>query len=233
MNGQTTRSSGKHPNRNDDIRLSSNTRMGASEEAQFEAELIEAAPFLRSFARALSHNADTAEDLVQDAMLRAWRARDSYKPGTNLKAWLCIILRNKFYSDGRRAWRQMAWDQGAAERVSAGDPQQASVIDLSDTIDALEFIPALQREALTLIGAGGFSYREAAVICNCEPAALKTRVSRARKALASVLEGKKPLPKIRHSSGREAIEHLMTELARLALGAGKVGLQAAQSAAIS
>ena len=209
------------------------SEIGQIEDAQFEADLLELAPFLRSFARSLTRNTDAAEDLVQDAMLRAWRARRSYKPGTNLKAWLCIILRNKFYSDGRRTWRQVSWDQGAAERISAGDPEQVSLVDLSDTVDALELMPAHQREALTLIGAGGFSYREAAVICNCEPSALKTRVSRARKALTSLLEGRKAFPKMRHSRSREATEQLMAELARLALGAGKVGLHAAQSAAIA
>jgi RNA polymerase sigma-70 factor (ECF subfamily) len=216
-----------------DIRSLPNSQIGRIEEAQFEADLLELAPFLRSFARSLSRNTDAAEDLVQDTMLRAWRARDSYKPGTNLKAWLCMILRSKFYTDRRRAWRQVSWDQEAAERISAGNPQQVSVVDLSDTVDALESIPAHQREALTLIGAGGFSYREAAVICDCDPGTLKSRVTRARKALTSLLEGRKALPKTGHSTRREATELIMAELARLALGAGKVGLHAAQSAAIS
>ncbi|HYM19046.1 MAG TPA: sigma-70 family RNA polymerase sigma factor [Micropepsaceae bacterium] len=203
------------------------------EDAQFEADLIEAVPFLKSFARTLSRNAEVADDLVQDTLLNAWRARASYKPDTNLKAWLCTILRNKFYSDGRRAWRQMPWDQEAAERIIGHDAAQAGAVELSNTVHAMEFMPAHQREALTLIGAGGFSYREAAAICNVDPGTLKSRVMRARRALTSLLEGRKALPKTSRLSGREAAEALMTELARLALGQGKVGLHSAQGAAFA
>src|SRR5215467_13622601 len=112
----------------------------ASEDAQFEADLIEAIAFLKSFARTLARNAETADDLVQDTLLNAWRARASYKPDTNLKAWLCTILRNKFYSDGRRAWRQMPWDQEAAERIVGQDAGQASAVELSDTVHAMEIM---------------------------------------------------------------------------------------------
>jgi RNA polymerase sigma-70 factor (ECF subfamily) len=201
------------------------------DDVQFEADLIEAAPFLKSFARSLSRNTDTAEDLVQDTLLNAWRARASYKPGTNLKGWLCIILRNKFYSEGRRAWRRMPWDDEAAERMFEHHAEQPGAVDLSDTVRALGYIPAQQREALTLIGAGGFSYREAAEICKVDPGTLKGRVRRARKALSSLLEGGKSLPKSQRLPGREAAEAVMSDLARLAFGAGSVGLRSAQRAA--
>jgi len=204
---------------------------GLVDEAQFEADLIEAAPFLKSFARSLSRNTDTAEDLVQDTLLNAWRARASYKPGTNLRGWLCIILRNKFYSEGRRAWRRMPWDDEAAERTFERDPEQPGVVDLSDTVHALGYIPAYQREALTLIGAGGFSYREAAEICKVDPGTLKGRVRRARKTLTALLEGSKAIPRAKRLPGKRAAEELMNELASLAFGAGSVGLRAAQNIA--
>jgi RNA polymerase sigma-70 factor (ECF subfamily) len=212
-------------------RQHSEVQIAQDVENQFAADLVELAPFLKSFARSLSRNTDTAEDLVQETLLSAWKARASYKPGTNLKAWLCIILRNKFYSDGRRAWRRMPWDDEAAERLSGREPEQVGAVDLSDAVHAMEFMPAHQREALTLIGAGGFSYREAAEIVHCDPGTLKSRVTRARKALSSLLEGRKELPRGPHLPGREAAEEMMAELARLALGAGKVGLETAQRAA--
>jgi len=201
-------------------------QIGSAEEAQFEADLLELAPFLRSFARSLSRDKEAAQDLAQETLLRAWRARGDYKPGTNLKAWLCIIMRNKFYSDGRRSWRQMPWDQEKAERISLYNPEQTGAADLSDTVRALGFISADQREALTLVGAGGFSYKDAAVICNCAVGTLKSRVARARNTLASLLEGKRTLPRAAHDAGRQGIDEIMTELARLALGTGRVGVLA-------
>src|SRR6185437_7099459 len=74
-------------------------------------------PFLRSFARSLTGNQEAADDLSQEALVKAWEARRSFIEGTNLKAWLFTILRNQFYSDRRRAWRQAPWDQEAAERI--------------------------------------------------------------------------------------------------------------------
>src|SRR5262249_46986863 len=159
----------------DGIWLRANSGIAATEDAQFEADLLELKPFLVSFARNLTHDSELAEDLTQDTLLSAWRARRNFKLGTNLKAWLCIILRNHFYSHARRAWRQMAWDQESAELMSNERPDQTSAVELADTARALECIPTLQREALTLIGAGGFSYEEAAKICNCNQGTLKTR----------------------------------------------------------
>jgi RNA polymerase sigma-70 factor (ECF subfamily) len=212
------------PGMREAIWLHPNSEMAPIEDAQFEAELLELEPYLFSFARSLSRDRELAEDLTQDTLLSAWRARRSFKPGTNLKAWLCIILRNRFYSHARRAWRQMPWDQDAAELLSNEGPEQTSMVELADTVRALECIPAAQREALTLIGAGGFSYGEAAKICSCNPGTLKSRVMRARRALTSLLEGEKAIPGSRRA-GEDASDEIVAELARLAFGVGKVGLR--------
>ena len=86
--------------------------------------LLALIPFLRAFARSLTGNQEGADDLAQETLVKAWQSRATFIPGTNLKAWLFTILRNQFYSDRRRAWRQAPWDQEAAERIPGGGEDQ-------------------------------------------------------------------------------------------------------------
>jgi RNA polymerase sigma-70 factor (ECF subfamily) len=157
-------------------------------EAQFKKELITLIPHLRAFARTLAGDPASADDLAQDAMMKAWDARASYQMGTNMKAWTFMILRNQFYSEKRRSWRQTQLDQEAAERtlIAADDPE--SPVALDELRLSIGMLPAEQREALILVGAGGFAYEEAAEICGCAVGTVKSRVSRARKALQGILQ---------------------------------------------
>ncbi len=160
----------------------------AKNEATFKRELVALIPHLRAFARTLAGDAASADDLAQEAMMKAWVARDSYQMGTNMKAWTFMILRNQFYSEKRRSWRQTQLDQDAAERtlVAVDDPQ--SPVALDELRMGLKMLPPEQREALILVGAGGFAYEEAAEICGCAVGTVKSRVSRARKALQAILD---------------------------------------------
>jgi RNA polymerase sigma-70 factor (ECF subfamily) len=157
-------------------------------EAAFKAELVALIPHLRAFARTLAGDPTSADDLAQDAMMKAWDARQSYQMGTNMKAWTFMILRNQFYSEKRRSWRQTQLDQEAAERtlVAVDDPEAPVALD--ELRLGLSMLPAEQREALILVGAGGFAYEEAADICGCAVGTVKSRVSRARRALQGILE---------------------------------------------
>jgi RNA polymerase sigma-70 factor (ECF subfamily) len=157
-------------------------------EAAFKAELVALIPHLRAFARTLAGDPTSADDLAQDAMMKAWDARESYQMGTNMKAWTFMILRNQFYSEKRRSWRQTQLDQEAAERtlVAVDDPEAPVALD--ELRLGLSMLPAEQREALILVGAGGFAYEEAADICGCAVGTVKSRVSRARRALQGILE---------------------------------------------
>ena len=159
----------------------------AADEA-FKAELTALIPHMRAFARSLCHHAAEADDLAQEGLLKAWHGRASYQPGTNLKAWTFMILRNQFYSEKRRSWRQTQLDQEAAERtlVAVDDPEAPVALD--ELRLGLGMLPAEQREALILVGAGGFAYEEAADICNCAVGTVKSRVSRARRALHAILD---------------------------------------------
>ena len=165
-----------------------NARSDAGMEAQFKKELVSLIPHLRAFARTLAGNPTAADDLAQDAMMKAWDARASYQMGTNMKAWTFMILRNQFYSEKRRSWRQTQLDQEAAERtlVAVDDPEAPVALD--ELRLGLGMPPPEQREALILVGAGGFAYEEAAEICGCAVGTVKRRVSRARRALQGILE---------------------------------------------
>ena len=157
-------------------------------DAIFKKELVQLIPHLRAFARTLCGDPAAADDLAQDAMMKAWDARASFQMGTNMKAWTFMILRNQFYSEKRRSWRQSQLDQEAAERtlVAVDDPEAPVALD--ELRQGLAMLPPEQREALILVGAGGFAYEEAADICGCAVGTVKSRVSRARKALQAILE---------------------------------------------
>jgi RNA polymerase sigma-70 factor (ECF subfamily) len=154
---------------------------------RFKAELVALIPQLRAFARSLTGDPTAADDLAQDAMVKAWDARASFEMGTNMKAWTFMILRNQFYSEKRRSWRQSQLDQEAAERTLVAIDDPASPVALDELRMGLAMLPAEQREALVLVGAGGFAYEEAAVICGCAVGTVKSRVSRARRALLEIL----------------------------------------------
>lgn len=185
-------------------------------DAEFKTGLLELIPFLRAFARSLCGNPDTADDLAQETLVKAWQSRNTFAPGTNLKAWLFTILRNQFYSDRRRAWRQAPWDQDAAERIPGASEEQSWAAELSDTARALTSLSDEQREALILVGAGGFSYEAAAQICNCAVGTVKSRVARARKTLIAILEGTDPLPATADGKDGDATNEIMAQLDRLA-----------------
>lgn len=187
----------------------------ADPDKEFREGLLGLIPFLRAFSRSLCGDREAADDLAQEALAKAWQSRDTFRAGSNLKAWLFTILRNQFYSDRRRAWRQAPWDEGAAERVPAPKGEQLWAVQLSDTARALRQLPNEQREALILVGAGGFSYEDAAAICNCAIGTVKSRVARARKALTASLEGVNPPSSEPRPAGREAGDEIMAELDRL------------------
>lgn len=158
-------------------------------DATFQRDLVVLIPYLHAFSRALCHHRDLAEDLTQDALAKAWRARRQFQAGTNLKAWLFTILRNEFYSHRRRAWRETHWDQVKGDCIEAPPDLQVWSLELSDTAHALRALPNNQRDALLLIAAAGFSYEHAAKICKTPVGTMKSRVARGRAALVKNLNG--------------------------------------------
>jgi len=190
-----------------DVALSASSE--ADREAQFEAELIGLLPFLRAFSLIVSRNRPLSEDLAQEVLAKAWKARASYQYGTNLKAWLCTILRNEYGTHKRRAWRQVPWDADAAATIHAPRGEQRWASELTDIQRALCRVPIEQREALVLVRVAGYSYEEAARITNLPVGTVKSRVSRARASLERIFEQNEPLPPRRPSSEGSALEEFV------------------------
>jgi RNA polymerase sigma-70 factor (ECF subfamily) len=194
------------------------TRPAASQ-ADFKRELTAVIPHLRAFARGLCGRADMADDLVQEAMLKAWAARDRFEPGTSMRAWTFVILRNAYLTEMRRNRFRGEYDEELAERILIQPSEQEDPIHLADLHRALLVLPAERREALLLVGAGGFSYEEAAEICGCAVGTIKSRVGRARASLTKMIEdGSVPA----RSAGDEAAHRaILEELSDVAQGGGK------------
>ncbi|MGG7645560.1 RNA polymerase sigma factor [Rhodovulum sp. YNF3179] len=150
-------------------------------------ELVEHLPAMRAFALSLTRNPATADDLVQDTIVKAWTNIDKFQPGTNLRAWLFTILRNTFYSLRRKRKREVADSDGAMAEQLSQKPDHDGRLVLSDFRAAFEQLPDEQREALILVGASGFSYEEAAEMCGCAVGTIKSRTNRARRRLAELM----------------------------------------------
>jgi len=149
--------------------------------------MLAAVPSLRAFAISLCGNVDRADDLVQEALLRALANLNSFEPGTNMSAWLFTILRNLFRSEYRKRRREVEDVDGSYAEQLTFSPEQSTRLEINEFREALKALPAEQREALILVGASGFSYEEAAKICGCAVGTIKSRVNRARSKLAALL----------------------------------------------
>ena len=155
---------------------------------EFRETLISVLPHLRAFARGLCGRPDLADDLVQETAIKAWAAVDRFTPGTNMRAWTFAILRNHYLSELRRNRRQVDFDPDVAERLLVMEPDQEARLHLSDMDKALQKLSPERREAVLLIGAGGFTYEDAARICDCAIGTMKSRVARARAELTGLLD---------------------------------------------
>jgi RNA polymerase sigma-70 factor, ECF subfamily len=149
--------------------------------------MLAAIPSLRAFAISLTYNVDAADDLVQEAILRAWTNIERFEPGTSMNAWLFTILRNAFYSQYRKAHREVEDPSGAYADRLVTIPEQDSRCDFEDLRTALVKLPVDQREALILIAAEGLSYEETAEVCGVAVGTVKSRVHRARERLGQLL----------------------------------------------
>lgn len=181
---------------------------------EFKQQLAQVIPHLRAFGRSLSGNRDVADDLVQETLMKAWAARSRFQAGTNMRAWTFIILRNLYLSQMRRARFKGEWDDLVADRVLAAPASQDRHVELGDMQRALLQLPQPQREALILVGAGGFAYEEAAEICGVAVGTIKSRVARGRVALEAILSGGDLASRRGHrlEDGKTALDTIMGEV---------------------
>ena len=176
-------------------------------------------PIVRRIVAARVPDRAMADDLVQETLLKAWAAQDRFEPGTSMRAWTFVILRNAYLTDMRRNRFRGEYDETTAERILTAPAGQEEPIHLSDMHRALLTLPPERREALLLVGAGGFSYEEAAQICGCAVGTIKSRVGRARAALTTMIEeGTIPDRQIGDPTAHRAI---LEELDQVAAGRGQ------------
>ncbi|HKF59744.1 MAG TPA: sigma-70 family RNA polymerase sigma factor [Dongiaceae bacterium] len=158
--------------------------------SSLDHEILDHVSHLNALARFLARDRTLADDLVQETLLRALHYSEQFERGTNLKAWLTTILRNSYFNEKRsEARRRRLTQQGVLVqtemRVAPGN--QEAHLELRDFERAFITLPQVQRQAIALVGAKGYSYEEAAELAGCAVGTMKSRVSRARMALQSML----------------------------------------------
>lgn len=152
-----------------------------------QQQMLALEPNLRAFAMSICGSADRADDLVQETMLRAITRIDTFRPGTNLGAWLTTILRNCFLSELRKRRNEIEDVDGAYADALRTAPEQESSLEFKEFRAALKEISFNQRDALLLVGAAGLSYEDTATICQATTGTIKSRINRARSRLAALL----------------------------------------------
>jgi RNA polymerase sigma-70 factor (ECF subfamily) len=146
----------------------------------------------------LTGNQHRAEDLVQETFLKAWSKRDKFVHNTQLGNWLFTILRNTFYSDLRKYKREVEDADGKLAALLFEEAAQEHALDLSKVMSAIALLPEIHRRPVLLMGAYGFSQKEAAKACGCTVGTIKSRVSRGRSTLS-------------HAFGRENVKRCTSQ----------------------
>jgi len=152
--------------------------------------IVEHIQHLRRYARVLLGDPDSADDLVQECLLRAIDRSHTWRPGTNMRAWLFTILHNLFIDGKRRIAsrpRLVSVDGHDARMVQI--PNQADSIELSNLEAALHTLPDDQRVTVLLVGLEGLTYEEASSIMGVPVGTVRSRLSRGRETLRQAMDG--------------------------------------------
>jgi len=175
---------------------------------QFQRDLVALIPDVRAFSRLLCKRRAIAEDLAQEALAKAWRSRELFEPGTNMKSWLFTILRNTFYTQNRRGWRETSWDSEKGEAIPTPPNEQEWAMNLSDAVRALYGLTDDQREAILLVAVAGLTYDDAGRVCGRPGGTMKSRVARGRASMLKMLDGGEPIPQRAFARAPQAREDL-------------------------
>jgi RNA polymerase sigma-70 factor (ECF subfamily) len=179
--------------------------VAARARATFEAEALASIDSLYRTALRLTRSPADAEDLVQDTYLKAFRAADSFEPGTNLRAWLFTILHNTARNRARDRARDNVTidsetvDQAADLLTSGGDADATpEALLMRDTLApelqaAIDALPEAFREAVWLRDVEEFSYAEIAAMLHIPAGTVMSRISRGRRMLFDRLHHLRPV----------------------------------------
>lgn len=148
---------------------------------QLAQMIVAELPHLNRFARAVSRNPSTAEDLVQSCVLRALEKHHQFQRGTNLRSWLFAILRNLFISECRHnSCAQDKLRQIGRESIDHAPAGQSLSLFTNRTAEAIARLPERDQEILRLVGIEGCTHAEAAERTGWAVGTMKSRLYRAR-----------------------------------------------------
>ncbi len=166
------------------------------ENIEWQEAFHEQIPRLRRYALALTQNKEKADDLVQDALERAWTHIDKWQTGTNLRAWLFTIMHNVYANQVRRYKTGPCWvplDTSSTE-ASYTDPEPLTMRDLQT---AMAQLPAEQKEVLLLAGLEQMSYAEISAVTGVPLGTVMSRLARARERLRKLMHESQQKPVLR------------------------------------
>ncbi|HEX9461736.1 MAG TPA: sigma-70 family RNA polymerase sigma factor [Alphaproteobacteria bacterium] len=183
--------------------LSATTDQNASRHDLHDAILHEI-PSLRRYARFLARDPDTADDLVQEALTRAVGAADSFRLGTNIRAWLFTILKNVVRNNVRRGRHNPVQSVESIDAAIRSDPadQPDAHLEVSTLAAAIDTLPPSFKQVLLLCGVEGFLYEEAAMILDVPVGTVRSRLFRARNLLLKRIEAHGQSPGTTRPHGR-------------------------------
>lgn len=156
---------------------------------EFNSLVINNAEGLKPFAITLTRDREIAQDLYQETLYKAFAHRDKYQPGTNIKAWLCTIMRNIFINEYRRSERKRAVMDTVqyAEKNTVASHSAERSIRLREINEAIYNLPLIFKNAC-LLYLQGYKYNEIAVALNEPLGTIKSRIHFARKMLQKSLD---------------------------------------------
>jgi RNA polymerase sigma-70 factor, ECF subfamily len=155
---------------------------------EFRGRIEEEIPRLRRYAWALTRNWSRCDDLVQDTLVRALAKEHLWEPGTNMRAWLFTIMHNQNVNAVRSAMRDgttVDIEEQSSNLVATTDPTVAR--QLHELNRALAQVPEQQRQVILLVGLEGMSYEDAAAILHIPVGTVRSRLSRGRDALRTLM----------------------------------------------
>jgi RNA polymerase sigma-70 factor (ECF subfamily) len=178
---------------------------GAKMTDTFGQLLLRTLPELRAYAMALTRNRSAADDLLQEAALKAWQGRGQFQPDSNFRAWFYRIVRNEYLTTVRKGKRRPTADiADTPEHFLAAPANQDEKIAVAEILRAFSALPVNHREVLTLVCAQDFTYEEAAEAMGCTVGTIKSKLWRARAAMHKGIFGSdrpKPAGKVTQPTG--------------------------------
>lgn len=161
----------------------------AAPATDFQRQMLHVIPELRRYARRLASDPHDADDLVQETSIRAMKNQSQFQPATNMRAWLFTICRNLHCSLWQKQKRMVELLPSQVEALQVSGGQEATV-DLSRVLSIIAALPPTQCKAVALVMLGGCTYEEAASLEHCAVGTMKSRVSRAKEAMAGLSHGR-------------------------------------------